>query len=185
MNSIKTSLEGVIEINPKVHGDHRGFFLETWSYERYKEVGINEKFVQDNHSRSSRGVLRGIHYQLKHSQGKLLRVANGEVFDVALDIRIGSPTFGKAAWTTLSSKKNNQFYIPPGFAHGFLVISDIADFEYKCTDYYYPEDEGAIRWDDPSLDIPWPNIKPILSNKDIQARFLNDIPQEELPVFCK
>ena len=175
MNFIKTSLEGVIEINPKVHGDHRGFFLETWSHERYKEVGINEKFVQDNHSRSSRGVLRGMHYQLKHSQGKLLRVVNGEVFDVALDIRIGSPTFGKAAWTTLSSKKNNQFYIPPGFAHGFLVISDIADFEYKCTDYYDPNDEGSICWDDPDLDIGWPIKNPVVSAKDSAATRFIDI----------
>ena len=175
MNFIKTSLEGVIEINPKVHGDHRGFFLETWSHERYKEVGINEKFVQDNHSRSSRGVLRGMHYQLKHSQGKLLRVVNGEVFDVALDIRIGSPTFGKAAWTTLSSKKNNQFYIPPGFAHGFLVISDIADFEYKCTDYYDVSDEGGVLWSDPAIGISWPLADVLLSDKDAVLPTLREL----------
>ena len=183
MDYVKTSLEGVIEIRPKVFNDHRGFFLETWSDKRYKKAGIEENFVQDNQSRSSKGVLRGLHYQLYHSQGKLLRVANGEVFDVAVDIRVGSPTFGQAAWTILSSSKHNQFYIPPGFAHGFFVISETADFEYKCTDYYHPDDEKVIRWDDPDLDIPWPNLKPLLSDKDKNARCLKEMPKEELPIF--
>ena len=183
MNVIETTLPGVLIIEPRVFGDDRGFFLETYSAERYKEAGIPLDFVQDNHSRSSKGVLRGLHFQLNHPQGKLVRVVSGSVFDVAVDIRVGSPTFGKASWVELSAENKRQFYVPPGFAHGFVVTSETADFEYKCTDYYHPEDEGAVLWNDPELNIPWPVDKPLLSAKDSAARALADIPTSELPVY--
>lgn len=183
MNVIETALPGVLIIEPRVFGDERGFFLETYSAERYKAAGIPLDFVQDNHSRSSKGVLRGLHFQLNNPQGKLVRVVSGSVFDVAVDILVGSPTFGQAAWVELSADNKRQFYVPPGFAHGFVVTSETADFEYKCTDYYHPEDEGAVLWNDPELNIPWPIDKPLLSAKDSDARALADIPTSELPVY--
>ena len=176
MNVVKTKLHDCLIIEPKVFGDERGFFLETFQAERYAEfVGITLPFVQDNHSHSSKGVLRGLHYQKTKPQGKLVRVVSGEVYDVALDIRQGSPTFGQWEGVILSETNKKQFWVPPGFAHGFLVISDTADFEYKCTDYYDPSDEGSVLWNDPDLDIPWPVDTPNLSDKDANADRLVDL----------
>lgn len=174
MDVIKTSLEGVVIIEPKVFGDERGFFLETFQADRYREqAGIDLPFVQDNHSRSARGVLRGLHFQKTKPQGKLVRVVRGEVFDVAVDIRKGSPTFGQWEGVILSEENKRQFWVPPGFAHGFVVLSDVADFEYKCTDYYDPSDEGSLAWNDPDVGITWPldklDAEPQLSAKDINA----------------
>lgn len=183
MKIVETPLPGVIQIEPDVFGDERGFFIETYSEKRYRDAGIKESFVQDNHSRSRQGVIRGLHYQLNHPQGKLVRVVRGSVFDVAVDIRKGSPTFGKAAWTILSDQNHYQFYVPPGFAHGFCVISEFCDFEYKCTDFYAPDDEGTVLWNDPDLEIPWPVANPQLSDKDTKARCLKDIPEDHLPVY--
>ncbi|MGI1669187.1 MAG: dTDP-4-dehydrorhamnose 3,5-epimerase [Neptuniibacter sp.] len=167
MNVIKTDVEGVLIIEPKVFGDERGFFLETFQAKRYQqEVGIELPFVQDNHSRSTKGVLRGLHFQKTKPQGKLVRVVSGEVFDVAVDIRPDSKTYGKWAGTLLSAENKRQFWVPPGLAHGFVVLSDTADFEYKCTDYYDPADEGCLIWNDPDLAIEWPITEPILSEKD-------------------
>jgi dTDP-4-dehydrorhamnose 3,5-epimerase len=185
MNIIETKLPGVLIIEPKVFSDERGFFQETYSAQRYKKLGIPTAFVQDNHSHSSRGVLRGLHFQLNHPQGKLVRVIRGSVFDVAVDIRFGSPTFGHTIGVELSEQNNLQLYIPPGFAHGFAVTSCIADFEYKCTDYYYPEDEGVVLWNDPDLNIQWPVDNPSLSPKDDLARPLKDISPEQLPQYLK
>ena len=181
MNIIDTELPGVLIIEPNVFGDERGFFLETYSAERYKKLGITMPFVQDNHSHSTRGVLRGLHFQLNHPQGKLVRVVRGSVFDVAVDIRFGSPTFGHAVGVELSEQNKLQLYVPPGFAHGFVVTSSSADFEYKCTDYYHPEDEGVVLWNDPDLNIQWPIDTPSLSPKDGVARPLKDINPEQLP----
>ena len=176
MNVVKTKLHDCVIIEPMVFGDERGFFLETFQAERYaKLAGITLAFVQDNHSRSSKSVLRGLHYQKTKPQGKLVRVVRGEVYDVALDIRQGSPTFGQWEGVILSEENKRQFWVPPGFAHGFLVLSDTADFEYKCTDYYDPSDEGSVLWNDPDLDIPWPLADPILSNKDASADRLVDL----------
>ena len=176
MNVVKTKLHDCVIIEPKVFGDERGFFLETFQAERYAELaGITLPFVQDNHSRSSNAVLRGLHYQKTKSQGKLVRVVSGEVYDVAVDIRQGSPTFGQWEGVILSEENKRQFWVPPGFAHGFLVLSDTADFEYKCTDYYDSSDEGSILWNDPNLDIPWPIANPILSDKDANADRLADL----------
>ena len=162
-----SKLQGCVIIEPRVFGDDRGFFLETFQTSRYREAaGIDLEFVQDNHSRSSKGVLRGLHFQRLKPQGKLVRVVRGEVYDVAVDIRKGSPTFGEWDAVILSEDNKKQLWIPPGFAHGFVVLSDTADFEYKCTDFYDPSDEGTILWDDPDLDIPWPITKPSLSTKD-------------------
>ena len=166
MNIIETELPGVLIIEPVVHGDARGFFLESFHARRYAESGLPETFVQDNHSRSSRGVLRGLHYQLQHPQGKLVRVVSGEVFDVAVDIRRGSPTFGGWVGATVSADNHRQLYVPPGFAHGFCVLSDSADFLYLCTDVYRPDDEYGIAWDDPALNIAWPGEQFSLSQKD-------------------
>jgi dTDP-4-dehydrorhamnose 3,5-epimerase len=157
MQVMKTSIAGVVVIEPKVFGDERGFFLETFQDQRYREMaGIDLPFVQDNHSRSRKGVLRGLHFQRKKPQGKLVRVVRGEVFDVAVDIRPGSPTFGKWEGVILSEENKRQFWVPPGMAHGFLVLSDFADFEYKCTDYYDSSDEGSLIWNDPDVGIDWP-----------------------------
>ncbi len=167
MKVVETALPGVLIIEPTVHGDGRGFFLETFHAERYRrEAGIELPFVQDNHSRSGRGVLRGLHAQRRHPQGKLVRVTQGEVFDVAVDIRTGSATFGRWAGATLSDGNHRQLWVPPGFAHGFVVLSETADFVYRCTDYYHPEDEIGVRWDDPELAIDWPVSAPLLSAKD-------------------
>ena len=177
MNIIKTKLSDCIIIEPKVYGDDRGFFLETFQAERYATVGITLPFVQDNHSRSSKGVLRGLHFQKTKPQGKLVRVVRGEVYDVAVDIRLGSPTYGRWEAVVLSEDNKKQFWVPPGFAHGFMVISDFADFEYKCTDYYDPTDEGSLLWNDPDLNIPWPIKSPLLSEKDALAPLLANLKQ--------
>ena len=171
-----SKLKGCVIIEPRVFGDDRGFFLETFQAIRYKqEAGIDLPFVQDNHSRSARGVLRGLHFQKTKPQGKLVRVVRGEVYDVAVDIRKGSATFGQWKGVILSEDNKKQFWVPPGFAHGFVVLSDTADFEYKCTDYYDPSDEGSILWSDPDLDIPWPIANPVLSTKDESAKRLVDL----------
>lgn len=176
MNVIDTNIAEVKIIEPKVFGDDRGFFLETFHAARYAELaGIDLPFVQDNHSRSTKGILRGLHFQKTKPQGKLVRVVSGEVFDVAVDIRRDSPTFGQWAGVILSEQNKRQFWVPPGFAHGFVVLSDTADFEYKCTDYYDPADEGAIRWDDPDLAIDWPITNPSLSDKDATAGSFKDL----------
>jgi dTDP-4-dehydrorhamnose 3,5-epimerase len=176
MNVVKTKLHDCVIIEPKVFGDERGFFLETFQSERYAELaGITLPFVQDNHSRSSKAVLRGLHYQKTKPQGKLVRVVRGEVYDVAVDIRQGSSTFGQWEGVILSEENKRQFWVPPGFAHGFLVLSDTADFEYKCTEYYDASDEGSVLWNDPNLDIPWPIVTPILSDKDASADRLADL----------
>jgi len=175
MKITETKLPGVLLIEPKVFGDERGFFLESFHAQRYADIGIVGNFVQDNHSRSSKGVLRGLHFQKRHPQGKLVYLTRGTVFDVAVDIRKDSPTFGQWVGVTLTAKNHQQFYIPPGFAHGFCVLSEIADFHYKCTDYYHPEDEGSLRWNDPDVGIAWEVAEPILSPKDANAGFLKDL----------
>jgi dTDP-4-dehydrorhamnose 3,5-epimerase len=179
VNVIDTHLPGVRIIEPRVHGDERGFFLETFQAERYREqLGVALAFVQDNHSRSRRGILRGVHAQRKHPQGKLVRAARGEVFDVAVDIDPASPSFGKWFGTTLSDSNHRQMWIPPGYAHGFVVLSEFADFEYKCTDYYRPEDEFGVIWDDPDIGIQWPLSDPVLSAKDLSLPLLSELWRE-------
>jgi len=173
----KTYLPGVIVVIPDVIEDERGFFMETWQARRYADAGIDAKFVQDNFSHSVRGTLRGMHYQIQQSQGKLLRVVKGEVFDVAVDMRKSSPTFSKWIGVKLTAENRKLLWIPPQFAHGFLVLSDIAEFEYKCTDYYAPEHERSVRWDDPDIGIDWPlpdDERPLLSEKDASAPALKD-----------
>lgn len=168
-NFTKTSIDGVIIIEPTVFGDERGYFMETYQKEEFKQLGLDVDFVQDNQSSSHKGVLRGLHFQYTQPQGKLVRVISGEVFDVAVDLRKDSPTYGKWEGVTLSAENKKQFYIPPGFAHGFVVLSDSAEFTYKCTDYYKADDEGGIQWDDPEIGINWPidDIDEIiLSEKD-------------------
>ena len=170
-----TKLKGCVIVEPHVFGDERGFFLETFQAVRYEqEAGIDLPFFQDNHSRSAKGVLRGLHFQKTKPQGKLVRVVRGEVYDVAVDIRKGSATFGEWEGIILSEDNKKQVWVPPGFAHGFIVLSDTADFEYKCTDYYDPNDEGCILWNDPDLGIPWPVATPVLSTKDENAKRLVD-----------
>ncbi|MBA3379091.1 MAG: dTDP-4-dehydrorhamnose 3,5-epimerase [Chloroflexota bacterium] len=180
MNILATPLAGVIIIEPKIFGDARGFFVETWQAERYAEAGL-PAFVQDNLSRSSQGVLRGLHYQEPDAQGKLVQVLEGEVFDVAVDIRVGSDTFGTWHGVTLSSENKRQFYVPAGFAHGFVVISESALFAYKCTELYRPEHDHSLRWDDPDIGIDWPVDAPSLSTKDADAPRLAAIARDELP----
>lgn len=168
------SIKGLYEIQPKVFGDARGYFLETYSERDFFSVGINARFVQDNQSMSTKGVLRGLHFQKRHPQDKLVRALQGKVFDVAVDLREGSPTFGKWNGVVLDAEKQNQFYIPKGFAHGFFVLSDEAVFAYKCTDFYHPEDEGGLMWNDPTINVDWfgaaqvagQSVEPILSEKD-------------------
>ncbi|MCI6190855.1 MAG: dTDP-4-dehydrorhamnose 3,5-epimerase [Clostridium sp.] len=174
----ETKIRGVYIIEPKVFGDNRGYFMETYNKEHFEEVGLTMNFVQDNESSSSKGVLRGLHFQTKHTQGKLVRVTKGEVFDVAVDLRKGSPTYGQWEGVVLSAENKKQFYIPEGFAHGFLVLSDHAIFNYKCTDFYCPEGEGGVLWNDPDIGIEWPldgidNI--ILSEKDKVHPTLKDL----------
>lgn len=176
MKLINTKLKDCLIIEPKVFSDDRGFFLETFQAKRYSQLaGIDLPFVQDNHSRSTRGVLRGLHYQKTKPQGKLVRVVQGEVYDVALDLRKKSSTFGQWEGVILSEENKRQLWVPPGFAHGFLVLSDKVDFEYKCTDYYDPLDEGSVLWNDPNLAIPWPIDYPILSKKDATANTLDNL----------
>jgi dTDP-4-dehydrorhamnose 3,5-epimerase len=175
MNVIRTKLSGVLIFEPKVFGDSRGFFMETWNKQRYEAAGLTENFVQDNLSYSSYGVLRGLHFQNPNAQGKLVYVIQGEVFDVAVDIRVGSPTFGQWAGVTLSGENKRQFYVPEGFAHGFCVTSETALFAYKCTDTYNPSAEGGVLWNDPDIGIEWPIDLPILSEKDLKNPRLRDI----------
>ena len=177
MKFIPTEIPGVIIVEPDVFGDHRGFFMETWHADKFAEGGIDAKFVQDNHSRSSQGILRGLHYQIEQPQGKLVRVLSGEVFDVAVDLRRNSPAFGKWFGMYLNDTDKKMLWVPPGFAHGFYVVSEQADFFYKCTELYAPEHERAILWDDPDLAIDWPIIdgqEPILAPKDKTAPFFKD-----------
>ena len=169
MEIVKTHIDGVLLIKPKVWGDPRGFFVDTWQKDRYEAAGITRPFVQDNHSKSSFGILRGLHFQKKHPQGKLVSVSLGRVFDVAIDIRKESRTFGKWYGVELTQENQWQLWVEPGLAHGFVVTSDVAHFHYKCTEFYCPEDEGAIRWDDPEIAINWPILDPELSKKDREA----------------
>lgn len=185
MKIIQTPLPGVILLEPKRHGDSRGFFLETYREDIFTEAGIDGPFVQDNHSRSKRGILRGLHYQLVQPQGKLVRVASGKVFDVALDVRNGSPTFGQWFGATLDEDNMRMMYIPPGFAHGFLVLSEIADFIYKCTDYYHPLSEQGILWNDPAIGIEWPSTDVLLSEKDSNNSTLQDQSKKLLPQYLE
>ena len=164
-------IEGLYVVEPKVFGDERGYFMETYHYEAFKEAGLDMVFVQDNQSMSKKGVLRGLHYQKEHPQGKLVRVVKGEVFDVAVDIRKGSKTYGKWFGIVLSAENKKQFYIPEGFAHGFLVLSEEAEFVYKCTDFYHPEDEGGIAYNDEEIGVQWPKLEGVeltISEKDLK-----------------
>ncbi|MDP8939538.1 MAG: dTDP-4-dehydrorhamnose 3,5-epimerase [Actinomycetota bacterium] len=183
MEVIETRLPGVLEISPKVFGDERGFFMETWNEARYREAGVPFNFVQDNLSFSQKNVLRGLHFQNPDQQGKLVYVLQGEVFDVAVDIRTGSPTFGEWTGTTLSSENKRQFYIPEGFAHGFIVTSDASLFAYKCTAPYNGRAEGGVLWNDPEIGIEWPVEEPTLSEKDRNAPPLSEMPEERLPRY--
>jgi len=179
---IQTRLPGVVVIEPVVHGDERGFFVETFHAARYAEAGIKDKFVQDNLSKSQRGVLRGLHFQWPNPQGKLVSVVEGEVFDVAVDIRVGSPTYGQWHAEVLDGVSKRQMWVPPGFAHGFLTLSDFAIFQYKVTTLYQAEFDFGIRYDDPDLGITWPRMEVQLSGKDQQLPFLRDLPEERRPV---
>ena len=183
MNIIETALAGVIRIEPKVFGDNRGMFLETWQANRYQKADIPGPFVQSNFAKSHRGVLRGLHYQLKHPQGKLVWVTRGEIFDVVVDVRVGSPTFGQWIGETLTEHNHWQLYVPPGFAHGYCVVSEIADVHYFCTDFYEPNDEYGVRWDDETLKISWPISPPTVSDKDQVLPFLKNISKTNLPLF--
>jgi dTDP-4-dehydrorhamnose 3,5-epimerase len=168
----------IILVEPQVFGDHRGFFMETWRDDDFKEYVADVTFVQDNHSKSGQGILRGLHYQIKHAQGKLVRVISGTVFDVAVDLRKSSDTFGQWVGYTLAGENSAMLWVPPGFAHGFYVLSDHAEFIYKCTDYYVPDHERAIRWDDPSIDIDWPILPgstPLLSSKDASGLLFEQV----------
>jgi dTDP-4-dehydrorhamnose 3,5-epimerase len=180
---IQTNLPEVLLLEPQVHGDARGFFCETYHQAKFAELGITYAFVQDNHSQSRRHTLRGLHYQLSHPQAKLCRVVRGEVLDVALDIRVGSPSFGRYVTAILSAENKQQIYIPPGFAHGFVVLSESADFLYKCSDFYFPEDERGILWNDPDLAIPWGVAHPLVSEKDRAHLPLRQVPHEFLPRY--
>ena len=177
MEFFETELAGVIKIVPTVYEDARGYFLETWQEQRFRDAGIDVDFVQDNFSHSMRGTLRGLHYQIQQAQGKLVRVVAGRVFDVAVDLRRSSPNFGQWFGEVLSAENRHQLWVPPGFGHGFFVLSETAEFEYKCTDFYTPDYERSIRWDDPEIGIAWPlpcGQKPVLSEKDETAPFLKD-----------
>jgi len=179
MKVIETRLPGVLIIEPNVFGDPRGFFLECYQEQRYRDAGIELPFVQDNHSRSQYGVLRGLHFQCVRPQGKLVRVTRGAVYDVAVDIDPSSPTCGEYVGVELSEDNHCQLWIPPGYAHGFCVLSDIADFQYKCTDLYFPEHDGGLIWNDPDVNIPWPLDAPQLSEKDQRNPRLRDLMNKE------
>ncbi len=183
MKVIQTALPGCAVIEPKVFGDERGFFFESWNAERFQLLGLPTSFVQSNVSSSSRGVLRGLHYQWPRPQGKLVSVLEGEVYDVAVDIRRGSPTFGRWEAVVLSAENKRQFWIPEGFAHGFAVLSETALFSYLCTDVYVKEADAGIRWNDADIAVDWPISQPQLSAKDEQAPFLKDVPEDRLPVY--
>lgn len=183
MKVTETELPGVLAIEPDVFGDERGYFFESWRAPRYAEHGVPEQFVQDNLSLSRQGVLRGLHCQHPRGQGKLVTVVEGMVYDVAVDIRKGSPTFGRWVGVTLDGRTKRQIYVPEGFAHGFYVMSETALFMYKCTDIYNPETEFSVAWDDPDIGIEWPDREPQLSNKDSKAPRLNEIPADRLPQY--
>jgi dTDP-4-dehydrorhamnose 3,5-epimerase len=183
LEKIKTSLPDVWELQPKVFSDARGFFMETYNQQRFSELGIPDVFVQDNHSRSSKGTLRGLHYQLRHTQAKLCRVVEGEALDVAVDVRLGSPTFGKWTSVLLSAERRNQIFVPRGFAHGFLALSDSVQFLYKCSDVYDPTSEYGIIWSDPDLAISWGVTNPLVAEKDARNLTLATIPREFLPRY--
>ena len=180
----ETTLPGVLLVAPDVFGDHRGYFQESWNKRKFAELGLNLDFVQDNLSYSKKGILRGLHFQNPQPQGKLVQALQGEVFDVAVDIRKGSPNFGHWFGTVLSAENHRNMYVPEGFAHGFCVLSEHALFSYKCTEFYNPKTEFALRYDDPDIGIPWPlDGEPSLSPKDINALLLKDFPQDLLPVY--
>jgi dTDP-4-dehydrorhamnose 3,5-epimerase len=183
VEKVATSLPGVWELRPKVFRDARGFFLENYHRNKFVELGIADGFVQDNHSCSARNTLRGLHYQLHHPQAKLCRVVQGEAFDVAVDIRVGSPHFGKWAGVRLSDRTQNQVYIPAGFAHGFLALTEPVQFLYKCSDFYDPKDEHGIAWDDPEIAIDWGITEPLISDKDRNYPSLARAPREWLPRY--
>ena len=185
MNVVATDLEGVMIIEPRVFGDTRGFFFESYHADRYAAAGLPARFVQDNHSCSAPGTLRGLHYQLPHPQGKLVRVLRGSIFDVAVDIRRGSPAFGSWVGVVLSADNKRQLYVPPGYAHGFCVPAELSEVEYKCTDFYAPEDEHGVVWNDPMIGIAWPVTTPVLSDKDRAYQALSrdrtDLPEYRGP----
>jgi dTDP-4-dehydrorhamnose 3,5-epimerase len=183
LQRIETSLPGVLELAPKVFRDSRGFFLETFNFSKYRELGIRDSFVQDNHSASRKGTLRGLHYQLQHPQAKLCRVVEGQALDVVLDVRIGSPHFGKWTSVLLSAEIQNQIYVPAGFAHGFLALTDTVQFLYKCSDFYDPADEYGVFWSDPELNINWGIVDPVVSEKDAKLPVLAALPQIYLPQY--
>jgi dTDP-4-dehydrorhamnose 3,5-epimerase len=185
LQRIETSLSGVLELRPKVFGDTRGIFFETYNSARFSELGITDTFVQDNHSSSRKGTLRGLHYQLHHPQAKLCRVVEGRALDVVLDVREGSPHFGRWTSVLLSAEDHNQVYVPAGFAHGFLALSETVQFLYKCSDFYDPQDEYGVLWKDPELKIPWANESPVVSEKDSRLLTLATIPKEYLPRYRK
>ena len=185
MRVVEEPLPGVKLLAPKVIDDGRGFFMESYNRRHLADLGIAHEFVQDNHSRSSRGVLRGLHYQLGHAQAKLVRVTRGRVFDVVVDIRRGSPNFGRWAGAQLSEENRLCLFAEEGFAHGFLVLSDVVDFQYKCSDFFSAEDERGLPWNDPEIGIDWPldNLEPILSERDRGWKILTEVVTEDLPVF--
>ncbi len=185
MKRIETDLPGVCLIEPEVFGDERGFFMETYNRQVFEALGICQEFVQDNHSKSYKGVLRGLHYQLNRPQAKLVRVLAGEVYDVAVDVRRGSETFGRWTGQILSAANRRMMFVPEGFAHGFYVLSDIAEFAYKCSDYYAPQEGRGVFWNDPALAIDWPiNVPdPVLSSKDRVCPVLADMPDDDLPML--
>lgn len=183
MKIITSPMEGILIIEPKIFNDKRGFFMETYNQARYNESGINATFVQDNLSYSQKNTLRGLHFQIKHPQAKLIQVISGEIFDVAVDLRPGFATFGKWTGFYLSSENRRQVFIPEGFAHGFCVLSESALFHYKCSDFYAQDDEGGIIWSDPDIGIEWPVKNPIISEKDKQYHKLSDLTAHELPSF--
>lgn len=185
MKIIETILRGCVVIEPQVHGDARGYFYESFHTQKYKDAGLDLRFVQSNVSRSARGVLRGLHYQWPNPQGKLVSVLEGEVYDVAVDIRTGSPTFGRWAAAMLTADNKRQFWIPEGFAHGFAVVSDNATFSYQCTALYDRAADAGIRWNDADIAIDWPLSAPLLSDKDAAAPFLRDVPHDRLPKYTK
>ncbi len=184
MKFVATDLPGVIAIEPRVFRDDRGFFLESYHEEKFTAGGIDVRFVQDNHSRSVLGTLRGLHLQRTRTQGKLIRVIRGEIFDVAVDVRVGAPNFGRWVGLTLSAENFLQLYVPPGFAHGFCVTSEVAEVEYKCTDFYVPDDELTLKWNDPEIGIMWPVTAPLLSVKDQSAKGLAEV-MELLPKYSR
>ncbi|MGY8780565.1 MAG: dTDP-4-dehydrorhamnose 3,5-epimerase [Fidelibacterota bacterium] len=183
MKVVNTSIPEVVKIQPKVHFDNRGYFFESFKSSEYKENGLASKFIQDNQAKSSKGVLRGLHYQLNYAQGKLVWVSEGQVLDVAVDIRKGSPTFGQFESAILDNKTHTRFYIPPGFAHGYYVLSEIAIFQYKCTEVYHSEDEYGIHWEDPEIGIGWGHGHKLVSGKDNVLPLLNDIDPNLLPTY--